>query len=86
MRQGRSEHQPAISTNAIARSQSENENAINITNNYNLIFQFTREEVLPISKSSTSPQLVGLLHIMNAYEKATDTKPTSLNSELTERT
>lgn len=72
------EHQPTISPNAIASSQSENENAINITNNYYLIFRFTREEVFSMSKSSTSPQLARLLHIMNAFAKATDTKPTSV--------
>lgn len=78
LRQVGAEHQPTISLNAIASSQSENENAINITNNYYLIFQLTREEVFPMSKSSTSPKLARLLNIMNAFAKATDTKPTAV--------
>ena len=80
MRQVGADYQQTISPNAIASSQSENENAINITNNYYLIFRFTREEVFSMSKSSTSPQLARLLHIIitNAFTKATDTKPTSV--------
>lgn len=80
LRQVGADYQPTISPNAIESSQSENENAINITNNYYLIFRFTREEVFSMSKSSTSPQLARLLHIIitNAFTKATDTKPTSV--------
>lgn len=57
LRQVGADYQPTISPNAIASSQSENENAINITNNYYLIFRFTREEVSQCPNLQQVPNL-----------------------------